>query len=323
MSEDNKILSYNGLLILEFVTIIVAFVAFSLVLNYNESFYMPDTILFTVFSIITEFGDIIIYMIIISCFYYAYDKKMGRRLAFCLLISGYLMEFFKNIYQDPRPQNVETVDWDSYGFPSGHSSGSAAYYGYIGYRLKDKLKYSIIPILMSVVVMLIAISRVIIGVHDLQDIAGGVILGIGFLLAFIHLEPILAEKYGELDLTKRLLIALLIPTLFFIISSLIFPIGDFSYVCGFLVGVSVGFILENEKVKYNPKDINIKYKILNLIIGLVILGGGYLLIGELAALVNSFIFEFSLYCILGFAFAFVSPLIFTKINKSSIDADGV
>lgn len=323
MSEDNKILSYNGLLILEFVTIIVAFVAFSLVLNYNESFYMPDTIAYTVFSIITEFGDIIIYMIIISCFYYAYDKKMGRRLAFCLLISGYLMEFFKNIFQDPRPQNIETADWDSYGFPSGHSSGSAAYYGYIGYRLKDKLKYSLMPILMSVVVILIAVSRVIIGVHDLQDIAGGVILGIGFLLAFIHLEPVVSEKYGELDLTKKLLLALLIPTLLFIIGSIIFPIGDFSYVAGFLVGVSVGFILENEKVKYNPKDVDIKYKILNLIIGLVILGGGYLLIDELSVIINNFVIEFLFYCILGFVFAFLSPLIFTKINKSSVDADGV
>ena len=316
---DNNRLSYRGLLVIEFVTIVIAFVAFSLVLNYNESFYMPDTILFNVFLIITEFGDILIYMLLISCFYYAYDKRIGKRLALCLLLSGYLIEFFKNIYQDPRPQNIETVDWDSYGFPSGHSSGSAAFYGYIGYSLKDKLKYSIIPILMSLIIMLIALSRVIIGVHDLQDIAGGLILGIGFLLAYIHLHPILNEKYVELDLTNRLLIALLVPTLLFIIGSLVFPFGDFAYVCGFLVGVSVGFILENEKVNYEPSEIDTKYKIINLVIGLVILSVLYYLIGELTELVNYFLFEFLMYSILGFVFGCVSPLIFTKINKTSKD----
>lgn len=313
MPESNR-LSYRGLLVIEFITIIIAFIGFSLVLNYNESFYMPNTILFTIFSIITEFGDILIYMIIISCFYYAYDKKIGKRLALCLLISGYLMELFKNIFQDPRPQNIETADWDSYGFPSGHSSGSAAFYGYIGYTLKDKLKHSIIPILMSIIIMLIAVSRVVIGVHDIQDIIGGVILGIGFLLAYIHVLPILHEKYVEFDLNKRLLIALLIPLLLFIIGSLIFPSGYFAYICGFWVGLSIGFILENEKVNYEPSEIDKKYKIINLVIGLAILAFGYLLINELIDLINNFIVEFLSFSILGFVFAFVSPLIFVKIK---------
>lgn len=314
---DNNKLSYKGLLLIEFITIAIAFVAFSLVLNYNESFYMPDTLLFSIFSIITEFGDILIYMLITSCFYYAYDKKFGKRLGLCLFFSGYIIEFFKDIYQDPRPQNIETVDWDSYGFPSGHSLSAVAFYGYIGYTLKDKVKHSIIPILMSLFIMLITLSRIIIGVHDVQDIAGGVIMGIGFLLAFIHLEPLLTKKYNELDLTMRLLIALLIPTLLFIIGIILFPPENYAYVCGFLLGSSVGFVLEEEKVNYDPSEIDIRYRIINLVIGLVILASLYFFIGELSDLLNYYIFEFFMYTILGFVFGFVSPLIFTKINKTS------
>ncbi len=312
MSENNRILSYNALLIIEFITVAIAFTCFALVLNYNEAFYVSDPLIYGVFSGITYLGDTLVYMLVLPIIYYAYDKKIGKRLAFCVLLSGYITESFKASFKDPRPP---TTDEPSYGFPSGHSLSAAAYWGYIGYGLKDEVKNYVVPIITSIIIFLVALSRVIIGIHDLQDIAGGLIMGIGFLLAFIHLEPTLTEKYNALNLTKRMSIAIIVPLLLFLIGTIVFLTENFALVGGFMLGASIGFVLEEERVKYEPSEVNNKAKIINLVLGIVILLVVYFLNSFLLDIVPNFIVEFILYAVLGFVISFVSPLIFTKIDK--------
>ena len=118
----------------------------------------------------------------------------------------------KDILKDPRPLTNDIRLEKDYGFPSAHSQVSVAAYGYFAYRFKNtKFKNSsIIPILFSFIIFLVAISRVIIGVHDVQDVIGGLLIGIIFLLIVIYLEPIITDKVALLNIPTKILFSIII-----------------------------------------------------------------------------------------------------------------
>ena len=229
MSEE-EILSKRFLITIGMISAIIFIVGIILIaLGYNETFYVDNAIVQIIFEVISYLGEPVVFIIIIAIFYIVYDKKFAKNLAFSLLISGYINEFVKEIFQDPRPPTnvdpkaeygfVET----SYGFPSGHTQTAVATWGYMAYEFKDEPKSYIIPIILSVIIFLISISRIIIGVHDLEDIIGGFAIGICLLVAFIYLEPIISPKINKLSLIIKILIAIAVSVSIFIIGTLLFP----------------------------------------------------------------------------------------------------
>lgn len=335
MSEE-EILSKKALITIGIISVLVMIIGMILLgLGYNEAFYLNYTLIQAIFKAITYLGEAIVLILIIAIFYIAYDKRFAKNLAFSLLISAYINEFVKDIFQDPRPSTnadpeaeyglVET----SYGFPSGHTQTAVAVWGYLGYEFRNKPRPLVIPILVSVLIFLIAISRIIIGVHDLQDIIGGYAIGICLLFAFIYLEPIVAPKINKLNLIIKILLAIVISISLFAIGTLLFPTaglglidnpplyadeGGFAQVGGAMLGLSVGYLLENEYVKYNPSELNKKQKIINLIIGIIILLVVYL---GLDLIISGNVFlRFVRYAIISFILIFLVPIIFKKINRT-------
>jgi membrane-associated phospholipid phosphatase len=335
MSEE-EILSKKALITIGIISVLVMIIGMILLgLGYNEAFYLNYTLIQAIFKAITYLGEAIVLILIIAIFYIAYDKRFAKNLAFSLLISAYINEFVKDIFQDPRPSTnadpeaeyglVET----SYGFPSGHTQTAVAVWGYLGYEFKNKPRPLVIPILVSALIFLIAISRIIIGVHDLQDIIGGYAIGICLLFAFIYLEPIVAPKINKLNLIIKILLAIVISISLFAIGTLLFPTaglglidnpplyadeGGFAQVGGAMLGLSVGYLLENEYVKYNPSELNKKQKIINLIIGIIILLVVYL---GLDLIISGNVFlRFVRYAIISFILIFLVPIIFKKINRT-------
>lgn len=335
MSED-IILSKKSLIVIGIISALVIIIGIILItLGYNEAFYLNYTIIQAVFKAITYLGEAIVLIIIIAIFYIIYDKKFAKNLAFGLLISAYIMEFMKETFQDPRPSTNIDPEAEygfiepSYGFPSGHTQNSVVVWGYIGYEFKDKPTSLVISIFLSILIFLVAISRMILGVHDLQDIIGGFAIGMCLLIVFIYLKPIVVPKINKLSLSIKILIAVVISILLFVIGTLLFPAaglglvenpplysdaGSFALVGGSMLGLSVGYLLENEYVKYNPSELNKNQKILNLIIGIIILLVAYLGLDLLIS--GNVILRFIRYAIISFILTFIVPIIFKKINHS-------
>jgi len=336
MEEQKELLSHNALVIIGIIFGIVFVVGmFLLNLGYNEAFYVEAPLVRAIFQLITELGSDIAFIMIIAILFMVYDKRFAKNLAFNLLLTVYLNNFIKGIFQDPRPDtNIDPseeygyVETD-YGFPSGHTQSAVTVWGYIAYEFKNKPKPYIVPIILSVLIFLISISRMIIGVHDLEDVIGGYVIGICFLIAFIHLEPIVAPKINELSLNVKLIIAVLVSILLFAIAELLFPTagldlvknaplyadaGDFGTVTGAMLGVSVGYLLENEYVKYEPSELNNKQKTINLFIGIILLLITYFGLGLIIR--GNVVLRFIRYALVTFILIFIIPLIFTKINRN-------
>ena len=189
MSENKVGISKKGLIInLAIFAILIVIGLILLATGFNEAFYSTSSTVRSIFKIITYLGEPIVFIVIIAILFIAYDKKFAKNLLLVLIIVAYVNEFLKDIFKDPRP--ATNVDPDevtaenplglietSYGFPSGHTSSAVGTWGYIGYGFKDKPKPLVVPIIMAVIMFLVSISRMIIGVHDLQDVIGGYFFG--------------------------------------------------------------------------------------------------------------------------------------------------
>ncbi|MFX0043215.1 MAG: phosphatase PAP2 family protein, partial [Candidatus Hodarchaeota archaeon] len=328
MSEiEKKYLSRNGLLLIGAIALIIFIVGMLLyALEMNEEFYSESSSIRAIFEAITYLGEAITFVILTAIIFIAYDKKLAKRTILPLLCSYYLNHLVKEVFQDTRPDTNIDPDGDpeldyliepSYGFPSGHAQNATCYWGYMANEFKDKSKpmgIPIVPIILSVIIFLVAISRMIIGVHDLQDVVGGLLIGIGFLLLFIYLEPILTVQFNKLSFQIKLILTIFIAIILFTIPTILSPSaglglvddpplypdsGAFAQVGGVLLGFGVGYLIENEYVKYDPRELNTKQKLLNLVVGLVILLALFIPL-EYILEIDSVFYRFGRYALLAF-----------------------
>jgi len=134
------------------------------------------------FSFVTTLGNVGIVWVIISVMLLCIKKY--RRAGFVSLVSliiGALVGnvFLKNMFQRPRPfitmEGIKTVISypTAYSFPSGHSTASfTAMFGVV-----NNVDFKYIKATVIILAILIAISRVYLGVHYFTDILAGFVLG--------------------------------------------------------------------------------------------------------------------------------------------------
>lgn len=339
MSESDKIFNKKELITISVIFVVILVVGLILLfLGYNEAFYSSSSTMRSIFKAITYLGEPIVFIVMVAVFFIAYDKKFAKNLALSLLFSTYLNELFKNMFMDPRPatnidpdlitpENPVGLVETSYGFPSGHTQTAIATWGYIGYNFRKKLY---IVIILGIIMFLVAISRMIIGVHDLQDVVGGFAIGLVVLMLFICLEPYGTKQFNAMSLPVKLIIVVIVALVLFILGIFLYPTsgtdllpapvafsdtGGFAQVGGVLLGFGIAYILEGEYVKYDPSKLNLKWKIINLVIGLVILFVVYFGLDAIRGLFDSVFYRFARYAIIGFILGFLVPFIFVKINK--------
>ena len=124
------------------------------------------------------------------------------------LISAGIIILSKNIFLRERPL-IGSELLSSYSFPSGHSLIATTYYGFLIYllrRSKCKEEYKVIgTTFLTTLIVLICLSRLILNVHYLTDVVGGVILGLVILLVLIYFfEATFKPKEKEKPLLKTL-----------------------------------------------------------------------------------------------------------------------
>ena len=124
------------------------------------------------------------------------------------IISAGIIIVSKNIFLRERPL-IGSELLSSYSFPSGHSLIATTYYGFLIYlikRSKCKEEYKVIgTTLLTTLIVLICLSRLVLNVHYVTDVVGGVILGLVILLVLIYFfEKTFKPKEKEKPLLKTL-----------------------------------------------------------------------------------------------------------------------
>jgi hypothetical protein len=182
-------------------------------------------------------------------------------------LAGYFAALLKNLMDLPRPPKDQwKTEPDASGFPSGHSMGTTSLWGY----LVIKLRNSYMMIIGLTIIILVAISRLYLGVHYLIDVVGGLLFGVALILGFLVFEPKLSVMINTLKFPQKLALSILIPVIFTIFAFLSLP-GDTRVISGIgaLFGISIGYVLECETTNFNL-DVSSKQKVFRVIIGFLL-----------------------------------------------------
>lgn len=125
----------------------------------------------------------------------------GYIVAGVLIISTIMNNLVKFIINRPRPaEEIRLVVEKSSSFPSGHTMGAVSMYGILIFlilksNMKGSYKKALIVIL-SILPICVAISRVSLGAHFATDVIGGALLALVLLLIDIYI-------INKKDLLKR------------------------------------------------------------------------------------------------------------------------
>jgi len=158
------------------------------------------------FEFISEFGDKIgigVIAIIVLAWLWIRQRDYAAMTAFVLSI-GLGNEFNKIVKEAiarPRPPFHDIADADSMSFPSGHAMVGFVLYMFIAYLVASKLTGNaqrwIVAAAAFLFVLLIGVSRVVLGAHYPSDVIGGYALGLIWLYVFIALYEILRGKLNK------------------------------------------------------------------------------------------------------------------------------
>lgn len=137
---------------------------------------MRNDFLNVFFQGITFLAEDKFFYYVLGAMYWCFDKELGLLAGFYLNIAGIVNTFVKSVLRVPRPfyrnpnlKPVASAEAGATGFscPSGHTSQASSIYGGIAFSGKVK-KW--IRIVMVILTILMAFSRMYLGVHTLQDV---------------------------------------------------------------------------------------------------------------------------------------------------------
>lgn len=158
---------------------------------YNNIIKFKTTTLTNFMKIITFFASTkFIFCLVIIFFIISLFKKKIPFIINGLIIGETLLNnIIKIIVKRDRPTLINLVTETSYSFPSGHTMAAVVFYGFLIYlilksNINKPIKILSISVL-SIIIILIMVSRIYLGVHYFSDVLAGMFLSISYLLTMI------------------------------------------------------------------------------------------------------------------------------------------
>lgn len=149
----------------------------------------PITIFFKIITFLCSNWFVMIATLLILLF--SKSKKNALFIALNVFLIILLNQGVKLIFTRHRPFDINLISETGYSFPSGHSMLSLAFYGFYIYIIdhkRIKIKYKLLySTLLTILILLIGISRIYLGVHYASDVLAGYALAMAYLIVFIKL----------------------------------------------------------------------------------------------------------------------------------------
>lgn len=145
-----------------------------------------------IMTVVSHIGSAIFFILLcVMLFILLKNKKIALLVSLNLAVVYLINVIIKIIIARPRPGGLRLVYETGYSFPSGHAMVATGFYGFLIYitnkKISNKKLKSIITIFLSLLILLIGISRVYLGVHYATDIIGAFIIGIVYLIIYIKI----------------------------------------------------------------------------------------------------------------------------------------
>jgi len=164
-----------------------------------------------VMKLFTFLGNEQFYLMVAPAILWCIDSTLGIRLGLFLMINGTVNSVLKIAFHNPRPYwfdnkvNVLGSSENSFGVPSGHAQNAVIVWGTIAHRIKTRWAW----IVACIIIFMIGISRIYLGLHDLQDVLAGWLFGAVMLWLFLRLEKPITNWMKKHSVGMQVLFAFL------------------------------------------------------------------------------------------------------------------
>lgn len=155
------------------------------------------------------------FLLVMPVIVWSVDVVLGFKLGLLLLFSNSLNAILKWVFGWPRPYWIskDVLAWSSetsFGMPSGHSQTAVAFWG----RMVVAARQRWLQIGLLLLILLISISRMVLGMHYPADVLVGWVVGSLLLWSFVRLEErlrrLLADRSAWVVIGLAFLVSLLL-----------------------------------------------------------------------------------------------------------------
>lgn len=149
-----------------------------------------------IFALITHLGEETFFLVIAIAFFWCINKREGYFILITGLVGTIVNQVAKLLFRIPRPWVLDPefdivesarAEATGYSFPSGHTQNIAGTYGAIAAHNPKKWK----SIICVAVIVLVAFSRMYLGVHTPLDVIVSLLVAIGLVLL---LRPVFSSE---------------------------------------------------------------------------------------------------------------------------------
>jgi len=248
----------------------------------------------TVIGLITRLGEETVGVVILCAIFWCISKRIAYVIGIAYFLSGLTVQGMKICFRIDRPWVIDpalnpvpsALEYSTgYSFPSGHTQSAAALFGALGAQLKQRAFMAVCFMLP----VLVAFSRLYLGVHTLTDVVTS--LAISFIIIFITLKVM---KSDEICKKRELIISLLMilyAVAVIVVAAILYSngtieqnyIADCLKAAGAGIGFATGMFIERVYIDFSVKTKNLLWQAIKFVLGfagvLAIKEGLKLLIG--------------------------------------------
>ena len=234
----------------------------------------------TVFGWITRFGEETILIGIFCLMFWCINKRMAYVTGVAFFLSSLAVQGLKIVFRVPRPW-VNDPSFSpvggavsastGYSFPSGHTQNAAAILGALGIQVKQKS----LKMILLTLPLLVALSRMYLGVHYLTDVAVSLLLT--FLIILFarkvvtgdSVEPKSALLLSSFIIFCAMVVVVLATYLYRNEIVTVSHLRDSTRAVGAAIGFAVGMYVECVYIGFSPKTKNLLTQIIKFILGVL------------------------------------------------------
>jgi len=233
----------------------------------------------TVFGIITRLGEEMILIPVFCILFWCINKRMAYVMGISFFLSSLVVQGAKIVFRVVRPWIYDPAfapvggalqASTGYAFPSGHTQNAAALLGSLGALLKPKA----VKITLFALVILVAFSRMYLGVHFLSDVVASLV--ITFLIIWFAVKVVTEEPVSQ---KRELLLALflvLVAVIVIILAAVLYHNGtttpaqlrDSTRAAGAAMGFAIGMYVERMYIRFSVKAQNLPMQIVKVVLGI-------------------------------------------------------
>jgi membrane-associated phospholipid phosphatase len=200
------------------------------------------------FSYITMSAEETFFIVFAAFGLWCYNKTLAQRVGFAFITSTALNPFLKSLFAVDRPIGQEAIESlrihtaEGYAFPSGHTQGATSFW----FGLLLYFKHRWVTVVSVSMIVLVALSRMYLGVHWPVDVVAGIAFGIAWVF-FVNWLFDYAEARNNLHLLWFIVLPFFIPYFLFPENKpLVVSLGS-------SIGILSGIILERRHINFCVK----------------------------------------------------------------------